>query len=273
MIDPRIVRLGIEVGGSIKYYEGLYIYAKGTKFTSPNQGQATVTILNINRETREYLLRVANPFNSNKERKRLILEVGRESYGTTVLYTGDIFRVAPTQSPDIGVTIRCVTGGFNKNNIVSDVAPASSKLSSIATMVATNNGLGLSFEITDKNIGNFSYTGSSAYQINKLAELSGADVFQDNGTLYVKEFGKPKSGASVRVLSKKSGMVGDPEGTENGVKVTMLFDPVTQIGSQLSLTSEKNPILDGEYCIYKLEFDISSMDNPFYLTAEANRLQ
>ena len=56
--DQRIVRLGIQVGDSIKFYDGLSIYAKGSKFTSTNQGNATVTILNVNRETREYLLRV-----------------------------------------------------------------------------------------------------------------------------------------------------------------------------------------------------------------------
>ena len=67
-------------------------------------------------------------------------------------------------------------------------------------------------------------------------------------------------------------MIGVPKGTENGIKASMLFDSVSQIGSQLSLTSEINPILDGEYSIYKLEFDITSRDGAFYLNAEANRI-
>lgn len=272
MIDPRIVKLGIEVDGAIKWYEGLSIYAKGTKFTSPNQGQATVTILNINKATREYLMRVANPFNQSRSRKRLILEVGRESYGTSTLYTGDIFRVAPTQAPDIGIVIRCVTGGFNKNRLVSNSAPASSKLSVIAATVANDNGLGMSFEITDRSIANYSFTGSPAAQINKLAELANADVYQDNNILYVKNIGQPKKGATVRILNKNTGMIGIPEGTENGIKVSMLFDSVTQMGSKLILKSEKNPVLDGDYCVYKLDFDISSRDTAFYLTAEANRI-
>lgn len=272
MIDPRIVRLGIEVDGNIKYYEDLSIYAKGVKFTSPNQGQATITILNINRETREYIMRVANPFNKSTSRKSVILEVGRESYGTTTLYTGDIFRVSPTQKPDLGVVIRCVTGGFNKGRLVSNSAPASEKLSIIAATVATNNGLGMSFEIVDRNIASYSFTGSPADQIKQLAELCLSDVYQDNSILYIKPTGTPKVGATVRVLDKNTGMIGVPEGTENGVKVMMLFDPVTQIGSQIDLTSEINPVLDGSYCIYKLDFDISSRDNAFYLTAEANRI-
>lgn len=272
MIDPRIVRLGIEVDGDIKFYEDLSIYAKGVKFTSPNQGQATVTILNINRDTREYLMRVANPFNKSEGRKSLILEVGRESYGTTVLYTGDIFRVSPTQKPDLGIVIRCITGQFNKGSVISRSAPETATLSSIASGVATDNGLGMSFEITDRNIANYNFTGSPAAQIEKLAELSQSDVYQDNGVLYVKPIGIPKTGATVRILNKNTGMIGVPEGTENGIKVMMLYDPVTQIGSQLDLTSEINPVLDGSYCIYKLDFDISSRDTAFYLSAEANRI-
>lgn len=277
MIDPRIVRLGIEVGGNIKWYEDLAIYAKGVKFTSPNQGQATITILNINKATREYLMRVANPFNRSEVKKSVVLEVGRESYGTTTLYTGDIFRVAPTQKPDLGIVIRCVTGQFNKGRIISTSAPATSKLSSIAAGVASANSLGMSFEVTDRNIANYSFTGSPDAQIKKLAELASADVYQDNGILYVKPVGIPKTGATIRVLNKKTGMVGIPEGTENGVKVTMLFDPVTQVGSQIDLESEINPVLNGSYCVYKLDFDISNNipeeTSPFYLIAEANRIQ
>ena len=272
MIDQRIVRLGIEVGGNVKFYEGLWISAKGIKFTSPNQAQCTITVLNLNRETREYLMRVASPFNTSNERKSVILEVGRESYGTTTLYTGDIFRVDPTPKPDVGLIIRCTTGNFNKGSLISRSTPASTQLSSIASIVAGDNGLGLSFEVDDKNIANYTYTGSPAAQINELASLSGADVYVDNSILYVKPVGVPKVGATVRTINKKTGMIGVPEGTENGVKVTMLYDPVTQIGSQLDLESEINPVLNGSYCIYKLEFDVSSRDNQFYLHAEANRL-
>ena len=272
MIDPRIVKLGIQVGSDINFYEGLSIKAKGVKFTSPNSGQCTITILNLNSETREYLMRVANPFNTSNERKSVILEVGRVSTGTSVLYVGDIFRVYPTEKPDLGLELKCITGNFNKGKLVSRSGQELSTLSSIASGVATDNGLGLSFEVTDRNIANYSFTGSANAQIIKLAELSDSDVYVDNSILYVKPAGKPKTGATVRVLNKSTGMIGVPKGTENGVKVSMLFDSVSQVGSQLSLTSEINPVLDGDYNIYKLEFDITSREGPFYLSAEANRI-
>lgn len=272
MIDSRVVRLGIEISGSVKWYEGLSIYAKGTKFTSPNQGQCTITIVNLNRETREYLMKETNPTSSSRVRKGVILEVGRESFGTTVLYTGDIFRSEPTEKPDLALVLTCITGNFNKGLLVSRSGQELDKLSNIAKAVAQDNGLGLSFEVPDKNIASYSFTGSAFAQIKQLEELSSADVYVDNSTLYVKPKGKPKKGATVRVLNKRTGMIGVPKATENGIKVTMLFDSVTQIGSKIDLTSEINPILDGMYSIYKLDFDISSRDNPFYLTAEANRI-
>ena len=273
MIDPRVVRLGIQVGDNIQFYENLSIYAKGTKFTSPNQGQCTITILNLNRTTREYLERVANPFNNSGQRTSVILEVGRKSYGTTVLYTGDIFRVYPTSKPDLGLELVCITGYFDKGRLVSRSGQELASLSSIASGVATDNNLGLSFEIDDRNIANYSFTGSPSAQIVKLSELTGSDVYVDNSIIYVKPFAMPKTGATTRVINKNTGMIGVPKGTENGVKVTMLFDPVTQLGSRLELTSEINPVLDGEYVIYKLEFDITSRETPFYLHAEALRLQ
>lgn len=273
MIDQRIVRLGIEIDGALKFYEGLSIHAKGTKFTSPNQGQCTITIFNLNRETRENLMRESNPFNTSGQRKSVILEVGRESYGTAVLYTGDIFRSYPTEKPDLGLEMKCITGHFNKGRLVSRSGQEVSTLSSIASGVATDNNLALSFEVDDRNVANYSFTGSPNAQITRLSELSDSDVYVDNGILYVKPNGKPKTGATVRILNKSTGMVGVPKGTENGIKASMLFDPVTQIGSQLSLTSEINPVLDGDYNIYKLDFDITSRDGPFYLHAEGNRIR
>jgi len=273
MIDNRVVKLGVQVGDNIKYYQDVPIAAKGIKFSSPMNGQCTITILNLNRETRDYLMRVANPFNTSNVKKSVILEVGRESIGTSILYIGDIFRVYPTNKPDLGLELHCITGNYNKGIMVSRSGSEISKLSSIAKGVAIDNDLGLSFEVPDRNIANYSFTGSANAQIKTLSELSDSDVFVDNSILYIKPKGEPKSGATVRELNKNTGMIGVPKGTENGIKVTMLYDHVSQIGSRISLTSEVNPVLNGDYTIYKLEFDITNDGTPFYLHAEANRIR
>ncbi len=270
MDNQRIVRLTIIKGSDAKTYEGISISAKGTKFSSPNQGQCDITIIGINTETRENLTRIASPFNKSGERISVILDVGREKDGVSTLYTGDIFRVSETPKPNLGLNLRCITGQFDKSKLVSKSSEEITTLSEIAGNIALSNDLTLSFEIADKNISNYSFTGSANQEIKKLAELSEADVFIDNKILRIKYTSVPKKGSTVKILSKKTGMIETPEGTENGIKVSMLYDPSVQVGSQIEVESEINPVLNGDYVIYKLEFDITNMDKAFYLHAEAN---
>ena len=77
---------------------------------------------------------------------------------------------------------------------------------------------------------------------------------------------------SVRRVANPGGMIGIPERTEQGVKVTFLYDPQTRLGSEIELESIQYPALDGRYVIYKLNYSITNRDVPFYLTAEARRL-
>ena len=119
MIDNRIVRVGIEFNGTIRFYENLAITVSGTKFANPNQGECNITIANLKKEVRDYILTETSPFNLNRTRKSVIVEVGRESYGTSVLYLGDIFRSSVSQPPDTVLSLKCLTGQFMKGNIVS----------------------------------------------------------------------------------------------------------------------------------------------------------
>ena len=48
-LDPRIVRVGVEIDGSLRTYEGLQIHATGTKFDNALMNETTVTINNLSR--------------------------------------------------------------------------------------------------------------------------------------------------------------------------------------------------------------------------------
>jgi hypothetical protein len=67
-------------------------------------------------------------------------------------------------------------------------------------------------------------------------------------------------------------MIGIPEVTEQGVKVKFLFDSVTKLGGAVRITSVLNPSANGYYVIFKLEFDLTSRDNNFYMTAQCQRI-
>ena len=269
-LDPRLLRLGVEINGTLRFYEDLAITASGTKYANPNQGECTVTVTNLQREVRDFILTEGSPFNLNRRQKRITVEVGRVSTGYSLLYTGNIFRSSVSQPPDQVVSIRALSGQFQKTRIVSNSLPGVVPLSQIAQRVATDNSLRLDFQATDRTLSDYRFTGSALQQVVKLDELTGINAFIDNNTLYIKNDSAPLAGR-LRVLTPRTGLVGIPEITEQGIKVTMLYDNQTDIGGALEIQSDRYPLLNGRYIIYKLLFQIANRDTPFYLTAEARR--
>lgn len=272
-LDQRIVKLGIIIDDQVNWYEGLNIEAKGIKASNTIMGQCEITVLNLRRDVRERILQETNPFLNKGKKISVIVEVGRVSFGATTLYTGDVFRSESTPKPDIGVRLKCIQGFGNRAKIVSRSAKEITALSSIAEWVAEDNGFDLSFEIIDKNVARYSFTGSAQAALSQLEQLAGAatSVYVDDSTLFVKGADAPAKGLPVRILDKSSGLI-SAEGTEYGCKVKMLFDTVTKIGGQIDLTSEINPSLNGSYIVKRLPFHITSRDQPFYYIAECKRI-
>lgn len=269
-IDFRRLAVSVEIDGVMKRYEGLHITASGDKSANPIENSCRVEIFNLARETRNYLLTETSPFNENRSRKRVIVEAGRQSTGLTQLFVGDITSASPSQPPDIGLTLEARTGSYVKGNLVARSGKAQQPLSEISKMAADDAGVGLEFEATDKNISNYAFTGGALKQVNQLSEAGGVNAFIDDEVLVVKDINKPRKNHS-RLLTKDTGMIGIPEITEQGIKVQFLFDNETVIGGELIVKSELNPAVNGSYEIYKLSFDLSSRDTPWYYTAEAKR--
>ena len=269
-IDLRIVRVGIEINGELRVYENLYVTASGTKFANPLQNECEVKITNLAKDIRDYLLTETSPFNANKTPKRIIIEAGRQSTGTFRLFEGDITECVASQPPDITLTLKAKTGQFNKGTIVAVSQAAQTPLSRIAKDVADALGLSLVFEAKDKNISNYSFSGASIKQVDKLSQAGNVNAYVDDKNLVVKDYNVPLQGVT-HTLSAESGMIGIPETTEQGVKVKYLLDPKTQLGGQLTLESKINKALSGDYVIYKLSFDITSRDTAFYWIAECKR--
>lgn len=272
-LDQRIVKLGIIIDSNITWYEDLYIEIKGTKISSSISGQCEITILNLTKSAREYILRVTNPYLNRGKRISVIAEVGRVSYGTSALYQGDIHRSEPTPKPDMGVRLQCIQGFYNRATIVSIGAKEVSPLSSIAKWVADANGYSLSFNITDKNIGRYSFTGSAQAAIKQLESLcgSGCNVYVDDKTLYVKNSTESAKGLPITELSSETGLL-NAGGTEFGCKAEFLYDNVTRVGGRINLTSITNPSLNGSYTVRRLGFHITSRDEAFTYTAECDRI-
>lgn len=300
-LDRRIVRVGFEIRGRLKTYDGLAIVASGTKFANANQNTCEIALANMDADTRDYLLTECSPFNKNPTPKRLILDVGRESYGTFRLYEGDFVYATLGQKStvkeggekgkgngdnsdsggavtmsgggaemDIWVNLKALTLDSKKGQVVARSGLPSQKLSELAAGVARDLGVALDFSATDKGISNYAFTGGNLKQVDKLGDAGAVSAYIDDGRLVVKDINLPLPDFR-RVLDLDSGMIGKPEFTEQGCKVKFLIDPKTRLGGALEIRSRTIPAANGLYIIYKLSYEIASRDTPFYYLAECIR--
>lgn len=270
-LDPRIVKVSIEVNGKLKTYtDPIMLAAEGTKFANSNQNECEIKIANIDKATADYILTTTSPYNLNRTPKSVIVEAGRQSYGTTKIYSGNIISSSISQPPDTVITLKCLTGNFQKGNIISRTQSGNASLSDISGQIAKDLDLRLDFQAQDKSISNYNYTGGALKQVDKLNEAGLINAYIDDDSLVVKEASLPLIN-SERELSLENGMVGIPEITEQGIKVKYLLDNISKVGGGLKVTSSIYPAANGEYVIYKLSFEIANRDEPFYYIAEGKR--
>lgn len=300
-LDPRIIRVGFEIRGQIKLYEGLAITASGTKFANANQNSCEIAIANMDAATRDYLLTECSPFNKNATPKQMFLEVGRISTGAFRLFEGDFTYATAGQKStvkeggekgksdhdkgsdggavtmagggaemDIWVTLKALTLDSKKGQVVARSGLPQQKLSELAAGVARDLGVALDFSATDKDISNYAFTGGNLKQVDKLGDAGAVSAYIDDGRLVIKDINLPLPDF-LRVLDIDSGMIGKPEFTEQGIKVKFLIDGRTKLGGALEIRSKTIPAANGVYIIYKLSFEVASRDTPFYYLAECVR--
>ena len=271
-LDLRLLTLTLEVNGVSKTYNTLEISASGTKYANALQNECEVKITNVDRATQDYILTQTSPYNLNRTPKTLTLAAGRQSYGTSVVYVGNIISSTVSQPPDITITLKCLTGNFLKGNILSRFYPGGAALSQIAGGIAQDTNTILNFQATNKTVANYNFTGAALQQVNLLNSLGGINAFIDNNTLFVKDAAISLRGTT-KLVSAETGMIGIPEFTEQGIRVKFLYDNQTSIGGGLQIVSKIYPAANGHYIIYKLGFQLANRDTPFYWIADATRIK
>lgn len=270
-VDRRVVRVGIEIAGRINWYDGLRVKASGTKYANPLQNDCSVTISGLSMDVRDRILTDTSPYNPSPTPRRLIVDAGRESYGTFRLFIGDITSAEPGPPPEVDLVIKAKTENAQSMNVAAVSFGASSRLSSISQQVAKEIGVGLLFEAADKSVANWSFTGPALKLVRRLEEIGGIRAFIDDDLLIVKDSGRVIRGA-VRVLNLDSGLVGIPKATEKGLDATFLIDRETKLGGMLRLDSRMNKALNGDYSIDQLKFDVATHEDPFFYQAQCTRL-
>lgn len=276
--DPRIIRLGIQIEGDVIFFENEDIRIQGTKTADQTMNQATIKISNLPRDMRNYILTKATPYTSPKhpEITPLIvtIDAGRESYGTFRLFEGQVIASSVTPPPDIGIVLNSITNGISFGALVGVSMAGVSSLKSVAERVAKENNLVLKYQVKDgeKQIANFSFSGSAGKLIDKLKNVGDIRAYVDNNTLIVTDKDKP-NGDDVFTLNMASGMVGVPQATQSGATARMLLNPNIKLGGRIKLESKINPAVNGEdYFVSGLSFDIANRDNPFFYSLTLSNL-
>jgi hypothetical protein len=277
MFDDRIVKIVFTIGDVVVTIDTstdpkspAYIVANGSKFVDVTQNECSLQIANLSRDLRNALATNLTPFDYNQQRKSMQVWAGRVSTGLFLRYVGDIITAVPTQPPDIVMNIRSKTMQFFKNDIVAQSYAVTAPISQIVSDTAKSLGVSLRFEATDRNISNYAYSGSATGQLERLRNLGPIDAYVDDNTLVCKDKGVSLLNTSIS-LSPTTGMIGQPELTEYGIRVKCLLSPGVALGGTLILNSIQNPSLNGNYTIYRTGFEIATRDVAFYDVIEATR--
>ena len=266
-LDPRIIKVGINLDGGMSYYTDLAITARGIKYGNPNPGECRIQIDNLTRAHRNFILTQTSIFKPQNDPVKVTVEAGRKSIGTTLVFSGYVILSNVTQPPDIGIVMNCVNYFPQTNEIVNANYGQSTPLSVIAQGAANQMGKKLSFQGADKLVSNYTLSGSASENVNKLAQTGEYDVYVDNDTLTIKDRNKPIEGDIIE-MNKNTGMIGIPEVTQTGIRFKCLINPAVNLGALVNLTSELNPAINGQYVIYAIAFDIATRENQFYYVCE-----
>lgn len=280
-LNKRIVRVGIEKSdGDFIFFEDLDIRCQGEKWAGPESSMARIQISNLTREQKNFILTVASPMQINVTGRRtplmVTLDVGRENvFEPFRLFQGYCYASYVTMPPDIGIVLESTVQSLAASTMMDMNWGALANISTIAASVASTYGLTLNFTATDKKVANFHYTGGLQDALNKLAMSGLVTVFVDNTVLYVADKGKKAGEASPFELNISSGMVGIPEVCETGVNARCLIRPEIQLGGEITVMSDINPAVNGNYLASHIKYEIANRDDPFWyemLLTNANYL-
>jgi len=93
--------------------------SRARKWRAPRRTSARITISNLKRDVRNYLPTETSPFNPNRTPKRLYVDVGESRPGLQRIFVGEIVQSVPSQPPDIGLTLKALTGAYSRGFIIA----------------------------------------------------------------------------------------------------------------------------------------------------------
>lgn len=265
-------RLSIEIDGINKIYQELNTNDTSLKieFETNNAikslnsgGQINITGLT----NRDISFLSTNFKNGVLAPSLVILEAGYSNELAIILY-GNIVSIEPDfTNPDASLKMEIMAGVNNnlKNNFVIDSIKGKATFRDLCVRIAKNNNLTLRYDntIINKTIEDYAFSGTPLQQLKELQDFnSNVDISIDKKHLIVSN--KKSSNITKIVINSKNGLIGNPQPTAIGCRITTLLRPALLLSDIIRLETLKLPQLNGDYKIIELSHKGSNRGESWY---------
>ncbi len=247
--------------GNSKVITDLPIKASIEKLGPPDFAKASVEITGMSRDEIEKLTTL-NYIPMITNRHYINIYAGDDVTGLSEVFAGSmISAVGEFNSPDVSLKIEAEVGfwgrvkpqGPSVINATQDVASFISSCASQADMTFTNEGVSAQLKEGDM------FTGSPVEQARQAANKVGADLLIDDDEMILINKEGTRSGGTVPLLSRDSGLLGYPSISSNGIEFKAIFNPAFRFAGLVNLQSAV-PKTSGEWRIVKLTHKLTAND-------------
>jgi hypothetical protein len=275
--------------GDVKLDASINIRVRAQKAALAIQNKATIELIGLTSSLREQLLSQFTAFNQRQvtagqaSQKWIGVEVragwdgstAADSQPAATVFIGDVVLCDPISAPpNIGVRITCFTKQIDRTSFVTSPAPDSTTFRSYVAWAAGQMGFGDKFicdtsfnDVVINNPARSIYVASALLIDIQDMYKPAVAAYIDDDTLIVKDRNKILNPSQIADLRD---FIGTPTWTEWGAEFTVLFDQSVRLARGAKLTSKMNPGINGTYVILELDYDLTSRDTPFYVSASAS---
>jgi len=149
----------------------------------------------------------------------------------------------PNLNADFVLNLQAVAGFYKTTIKREPVSMVGATLFDVFKNIANDLNVGLDFLIPNKKIGNYSYVGSAAVELKKVAKDYNVFAWLENGILFVADSKTSKTG--VTLINSETGLVGNPQPMSNGCSITTLLQPNITLNSIVKCEFKKFYMLNG----------------------------
>lgn len=200
---------------------------------------------------------------------KIILQAGYANQLNTI-FNGNIVEAKPNLSADFVLNLQAVAGFYKTAIKREPVSMVDATLFDVFKNIANDLNVGLDFSVPNKKIGNYSYVGSAAVELKKIAKYYNVFAWLENGMLFVADSKTSKTG--VTLINSETGLVGNPQPMANGCSIVTLLQPNITLNSIVKCEFKKFYMLNGNYKVIAINHKGSNYGNEFVSNLDLENL-